>query len=85
MIHDADIARDALMEWILHESGQPVLLAAAWQRLLTRTPVAVVAPRHKVNRYCKHGHEMTDANVYIHEGKRHCRPCRTETARRHRQ
>lgn len=26
--------------------------------------------------HCKRGHELTEGNVYLHDGKRHCRACR---------
>lgn len=27
--------------------------------------------------HCKHGHELNDANTYIYDGRRRCRPCRS--------
>lgn len=33
--------------------------------------------------HCKHGHEFNEANTYLFNGKRHCRPCNAERARRY--
>ena len=34
--------------------------------------------------HCPHGHEYTPANTYVHDGRRNCRTCRTESSRRRR-
>lgn len=31
-----------------------------------------------IKQYCKHGHEFTDANTYLHRGTRHCKTCGKE-------
>jgi hypothetical protein len=31
--------------------------------------------------HCKHGHEFTDENTYMHDGERHCRVCRRECSK----
>jgi hypothetical protein len=33
--------------------------------------------------HCGNGHEWNDANTYWHKGKRHCRRCNAEAARRY--
>jgi hypothetical protein len=32
-------------------------------------------PRCRKLTHCKRGHEFTEANIYRHDGKRHCRAC----------
>lgn len=32
--------------------------------------------------HCIHGHQLSKENVYLHNGSRHCRKCRSEADRR---
>lgn len=37
---------------------------------------AAHAEKKKAQTHCKHGHELTDENVYLYKGRRSCRKCR---------
>ncbi len=38
--------------------------------------VAAQAAKKRAQTHCKHGHEFTQANTYLYQGRRHCRECR---------
>lgn len=59
--------------------------AAAQARYQQRKKLGIalgkrVAPPPKT--HCLHGHEFTEATIYWHSGKRHCKECRRERDRR---
>lgn len=45
-----------------------------------------VGPSAQASRrtHCRHGHELTPENVYIHEGARRCKTCHAEGVQRYR-
>ena len=57
-------------------------------------PAHLEAVEHRVNvqrgvrpvvTHCKHGHEFTDENTYLHRGCRHCRACNDLAVKRYRE
>lgn len=41
-------------------------------------------PKQAAQKQCKHGHEFTPENTYVHDGQRKCRECRRVSAAKRR-
>lgn len=73
------VARACLREALAEELTRPVRMRFGMRGGLTPDERFAMdgATRHGPRRsHCKNGHEMVGDNVYLHEGRPHCRACR---------
>lgn len=55
---------------------------SAWQESMKLAQAARVE-QMKSQMFCKNGHEFTEQNTYLKDGRRHCRACRAKATARY--